>query len=50
MSDEQSQKKRPYTKPKLIEYGPVAKLTAGKSGPIKDGKSGMIMEQGGGMQ
>ncbi len=36
--------KKPYTSPQLQEYGNVAKLT-GKSGPYKDGKSGMIMEQ-----
>jgi len=48
MSDEPKDSKQPYAKPELVEYGSVAKLTAAKSGPIKDGNSGMVMEHGSG--
>lgn len=38
--------KNPYSPPKLIEYGSVAKLTEAKGGSRPDGKSGMTMELG----
>ena len=38
-------KKKPYTAPKLLEYGSVTKLTESKGGTTPDGKSGMTMPQ-----
>lgn len=46
MPDERERSKKPYAPPQLTEYGPVAKLTAAKSGKIRDGKSGMTMSEG----
>lgn len=35
--------KKPYAKPKLIQYGSVSKLTAAKTKPIMDGSSAKAM-------
>lgn len=35
--------KRDYNSPRLVEYGSVANLTKGQSGPANDGSSGMAM-------
>lgn len=40
--------KKPYTSPRLEEYGSVAKLTESKAGSTPDGKSGMTMSTGDG--
>ena len=37
-----SPRKRPYSAPKVTEYGHVAKLTAGGSGIEAEGSSGML--------
>ncbi len=41
---EQTQPKKPYATPTLVEYGDIAKLTQGNpTGMFGDGASGMFM-------
>ena len=41
---ENTQSKKPYTTPTLVEYGDIAKLTQGNpSGMFADGQSAMFM-------
>jgi hypothetical protein len=45
MSKPTGQDKKPYARPELVEYGPVAKLTNAKSGNRADGMDMMQKAQ-----